>query len=161
MWLSCNSTKLFKKKIWKPVLGCLRVFHSACNKSQDMRQSQLHIFSTGDSEAAHRHQIVRHETNDCELVIANGLCHPTHILMLSCKPSAFLATKSFLQELTPLQDRWTPYMLVFWVCWLIWISNPLDFGMIILTFTWKPGWGQVMHQATGSKEQSWFPLFSH
>lgn len=48
-WLSCNATKGFEKKIWKLVLGCLRVFHSAGNKSQDKRQLQLPIFTTGDN----------------------------------------------------------------------------------------------------------------
>lgn len=148
-WLSCNSTRLFEKKIWKLVLGCLRAFHSACNKSQDVRQLQLHIFTTGDNWSST--QTPDSKTWDKWLWTGNSrwaVSSPTH-------SDAFLQDQCILGHQVllagnPLQDRWTSYALVFWVCWLIWIPNPLDFGMIILSFTWESGWGQGMHQATGT-----------
>lgn len=63
-WLFCNSEKLIEKKIWKLVLGCLRVFHSACNKFQEVRQLQLHISTTGDSWSSTWTPEIRLETND-------------------------------------------------------------------------------------------------
>lgn len=45
--MSCNSTQLFEKKIWK--LGCFMGFNSACYESQDVTHLQLTSFTAGDN----------------------------------------------------------------------------------------------------------------
>lgn len=108
------------------------------------------------TEAAHRHQIVRHKTNGCELFTANGPCHPTDILIRTWKASASIATGSLPQELHCKTDGH------YYMCWFIKYAgylgsarkpNSLGFEMIIPSSTCESEWSQDEH--------SWVPWLSH